>query len=112
LIKKYYIKSDNKNDKDKKFNIVLNLDKKVQKILEGRKELIENNEFFQIWKVLKPYELKLVLVLKENQDQYYIIESIAINADKEELLKMQVEFNTALKEKDIDFMHIFDKNNY
>lgn len=110
MIKDYYIESDPTNDKS--LYVKLNLSQKNKEVLKGNSQLIHINDFFEIWKVLLPYELKLVLIKKESSNMYRIIESIAVNPSKAELLKMQAEFNTTLKSVGINFMGVEDKNNY
>jgi lysyl-tRNA synthetase class I len=110
MIKEYTIESDDKLNKTLRMH--LNLEQKKKEVLKGYHELIHVNDFFEIWKCKLPYEIKLVLINMTNKDQYKIIESTAVNPSKQELQKMQAEFNTALAKEGINFMGVFDKNNY
>ena len=80
-------------------------------ILAGKNDLIEINDFFEIWKVLKTYEMKLIAFIQKTK-KTLVIESIACNPSKAEIQKMITEFNTALKKEKIDFVSVYDKNNY
>lgn len=100
MIKRYIIKEDPKQCKDDKtlFRMRLTLNDKIKAVLNGKRVLIIEHDKYEIWKVKLPYEIKLVLILKNSEEDFLIIESLAINPSKTELLKMQVEFNTCLKE--------------
>jgi hypothetical protein len=110
MIREYTIESDPKDDK--KLYAKLNLEQKKKEVLKGYSELIYINDFFEIWKCKLPYEIKLVLINMTNKDKNKIIESTAIDSSKFELEKMQAEFNTVLAKEGINFMGVFDKNNY
>lgn len=79
-------------------------------ILAGKNDLLEINEFIEIWKVLKSYEMKLIAFI-EKQNQILVIESIACSAAPSEIIKMKVEFNTALKAEKIP-LSIINTNRY
>lgn len=113
MIKKYIIKEDAKQCKDDKtlYKMRLSLNDKINQALKGDRELIKDHDKYEIWKVRRPYEIKLVLILKNSEEDFLIIESIAIKPTKNELLKMQVEFNTCLKQQKIN-TSIKDNNRY
>jgi hypothetical protein len=75
-------------------------------VLKGQKSLLEINSFFEIWKVKKPYELKLVAFISLSRQTIQVIESIACFPAKTEIERMIVEFNSALKAEKIDFMSV------
>lgn len=80
-------------------------------MIRGKNFRIENNDFFEIWKVVTPMELKLVYISKKTEkNKYLIIESIAL--DPLQKNNMIIEFNSALAAEKINFMSIVDKNNY
>lgn len=87
------------------------LAKEQKLILSGKNDLIEINEFFEIWKVLKTYEMKLIAFIQKSK-KILVIESIACFPSKTEIQKMMIEFNTALKKEKINFVSVYDKNNY
>jgi intracellular sulfur oxidation DsrE/DsrF family protein len=113
MIKKYTIKEDPKQCNGDKalYKMRLTLNDKINTVLKGIRNLIFEHDNYEIWKVKLPYEIKLVLILKKSEEHFLIIESIAINSTKKELLKMQVEFNTCLKEQRINKI-IQDINRY
>lgn len=113
MIKKYIIKEDPKQCKDDKtlYKMRLSLNDKIKQVLNGIRHLITEHDKFEIWKVKLPYEIKLVLILKNSEEDFLIIESVAINPSKQELHKMQVEFNSCLKKLRINIV-IQDVNNY
>jgi hypothetical protein len=113
MIKKYELRADPKECKDDKtlYKMRLNINDKIKKVLRGTKELLKEHDKFEIWKVKLPYEIKLVLILKNSEEDFLIIEAIAINPSKQELKKMQVEFNSCLKKQCINTV-IKDTNNY
>lgn len=113
MIKYYKIREDPKQCKNDKtlYKMRLSLNDKIKQVLRGQRILIKEKEQFEIWKVKLPYEIKLVLILKNSEEDFLIIESVAIKPTKFELLKMQVEFNTCLKKEKIGFI-VKDINNY
>lgn len=113
MIKKYIIKEDPKECKNDKtlYKMRLNLNAKINQVLRGEKHLLKEHDKYEIWKVKLPYEIKLVLILKNSEEDFLIIETIAINPSKQELKKMQVEFNSCLKKQDINVI-IKDTNHY
>lgn len=113
MLKKYIIREDPKQCKNDKilYRMRLNLNDKIRKILEGERKLIKEHDKFEIWKVKLPFEIKLVLILKNSEEDFLIIESIALNPSASEILKMQIEFNTCLKEQRINII-IKDLNQY
>jgi hypothetical protein len=80
-------------------------------MLRGKNEKIENNDFFEIYKVCTPHELKLVYIEKKlNKNKHLVIESIATDPMLKNI--MIIEFNSALSSEKINFLFIVDKNNY
>ena len=109
MIKTYIIEADDKDNPTVKLH--LNLEQKKKEVLKGIQELIHMNEIFEIQKCKLPYEIKLVLINREDKLRFKIIESTASNPSKQELKRFIVEFNTCLKMEKIPFS-VDDKNNY
>lgn len=87
MIKKYYVKEN-------EYNLML----------RGEWKDIFDCDFFTIFKVLTPIELKLVYRTKK--EPYLVIESICFDKNKLAIKNMVLEFNTSLCMEGINFKKV------
>jgi hypothetical protein len=87
MIKKYYVKEFEKN-----------------LMLKGNWVNIYDCDFFTIFKVMTPIELKLVYRTKK--EPYLVIESICFDKNKLAIKNMVIDFNTSLCAEGINFKKV------
>ena len=85
----------------KKYNVKKN---EYNFMLRGKWENIFDCDFFTIFKVLTPLELKLIYRTKK--EPYLVIESICYDRNKLAIKNMILEFNTSLCMEGINFKQV------